>query len=120
MSFRDLPAVSLLIDGRMTNLRVYEASGFVSRARGLLGRECLRGHEALWIHPCGSVHTIGMRYAIDVLFLDRRQRVLCVKHRLAPLRLAASGGAHSVLELLAGTATAIAVTAGSQLEKVLS
>jgi uncharacterized protein len=118
VSFRDLPAVSLKIDGRMTGLRVYEASGFFSRARGLLGGERLREYEALWIRPCGSVHTIGMRYPIDVLFLDRRQRVLRVEHHLEPLRFSGTGRAHSTVELLAGAAAAIAVTEGSHLEKV--
>jgi uncharacterized membrane protein (UPF0127 family) len=118
VSFRDLPAVSLKIDGRMTGLRVYQADGFLSRARGLLGGERLRDNEALWIRPCGSVHTVGMRYPIDVLFLDRRQRVLRVKHHLEPLRFSGTGRAHSTLELLAGAAAAIAVTEGSQLEKV--
>jgi uncharacterized membrane protein (UPF0127 family) len=118
MSFRDLPAVSLKIDGRMTGLRVYEARGFLSRARGLLGGERLREYEALWIRPCGSIHTIGMRYAIDVLFLDRQQRVLMVKRRLEPLRFSGAGRAHSTVELLAGTAFAMAVAEGSQLEKV--
>jgi uncharacterized membrane protein (UPF0127 family) len=118
VSFRDLPAVSLKIDGRMTGLRVYQADGFLSRALGLLGGDRLRDNEALWIRPCGSVHTIGMRYPIDVLFLDRRQRVLRVKHSLEPLRFSGTGRAHSTVELLAGTAAAIEVAEGSQLEKV--
>ena len=101
MSFRDLPAVSLKIDGRMTGLLVYEASGFLSRARGLLGRERLRDDEALWIHPCGSVHTIGMRYPIDVVFIDREARVLrvCAEVRAGRIRFAPS--ARGVLELRA-------------------
>jgi uncharacterized protein len=118
VSFRDLPAVSLKIDGRMTGLRVYEAGGFLSRAQGLLGFERLREYEALWLRPCGSVHTIGMRYAIDVLFLDRQQRVLTVKRRLEPLRFSGTARAHSTVELLAGTAAAMAVAEGSQLERV--
>jgi uncharacterized membrane protein (UPF0127 family) len=120
MSFRDLPAVSLKIDGHMTPLRVYEASRFLPRARGLLGRERLRQHEALWILPCGSVHTIGMRYAIDVIFLDRQQRVVGVKRQVEPLRFALHPRAHSTIELLAGTASAMAVVEGSKLEKVSS
>ena len=120
MSFRDLPTVSLRIDGHMTPLRVYEASRFLPRARGLLGGERLRELEALWIRPCGSVHTIGMRYAIDVVFLDRQERVVCVKRQVEPLRFARHRRAHSTIELLAGTAAALAVAEGSKLEKVLS
>jgi uncharacterized membrane protein (UPF0127 family) len=118
MSFRDLPRLTLTIDGRATGLQVYEAAGFLSRARGLLGSERLREDEALWLRPCASVHTLGMRYAIDVLFLDRAQRVLAVKRQLEPRRLAATRRAHSTVELLAGTAAAIAVTEGARLEAV--
>jgi uncharacterized protein len=120
MSFRGLPAVSLKIDGHMTPLRVYEANRFFPRARGLLGGERLGQNEALWIRPCGSVHTIGMRYAIDVIFLDRQQRVVCVRRQVEPLRFARHRHAHSTIELLAGTATAIAIAEGSKFEKVLS
>ncbi len=108
------------MDGRTMPLRIYEATGFLARARGLLGGVRLASDEALWIQPCNSVHTLGMRYAIDVVFLDRRQRVIAVRQALKPLRLAAVRRAHSTVELLAGTAAAIGVSTGSQLERVVS
>jgi len=118
VSFRNLPAASLKVDGRMTSLRVYEASHFLARARGLLGRERLDRDEALWIRPCGSVHTIGMRYAIDLVFVDAEQRVLSVKRQIEPLRFAGHAGARSTIELLAGTAAVVWIMPGSKLEKV--
>jgi uncharacterized membrane protein (UPF0127 family) len=51
--------------------RVSLANTFVARARGLLGREGLVPGEGLVIEPCGSVHTVGMAFPIDVLHLDR-------------------------------------------------
>jgi uncharacterized membrane protein (UPF0127 family) len=105
------------MDGRVTPLRVYEARRFLPRARGLLGAQSLRQNEALWISPCGSVHTIGMRYAIDVVFLDREQRVVCVKRDVEPLRFAGHRYAHSTIELLAGTAATLRVAIGSKWEK---
>ena len=108
----------LTVDGQLTPLHVYEATGFWTRARGLLGRTRLADHEALWIRPCNSVHTIGMGYPIDLLFMDREQRVLRVLHRVEPLRLATSRGAHSTMELAAGTAKALALRPGSFVEKV--
>ena len=116
MGFRRLPCVSLKIDGRVTPVRVYEAHGFFSRARGLLGSEPLRENEALWISPCGSVHTLGMRYAIDVVFLNRRREVVGVKHHVEPARFAAQPRAHSALELPAGAATALAIAPGAKLD----
>ena len=118
MSFRRHPTKVLKIDGRETPLRVYEASSFLARARGLLGSDRLQADEALWIRPCSSVHTIGMRYPIDVLFLDRQQRVVGLNEHLRPLRFAANGRAHSTLELLAGTAATVGIRRGSQLEQV--
>ncbi|MCF3962846.1 DUF192 domain-containing protein [Streptomyces fuscigenes] len=52
------------------------AASYGTRRRGLLGRDGLDG--ALLLTPCGSVHTFGMRFAIDVAYLDRALRVLAV------------------------------------------
>jgi uncharacterized protein len=119
VSFRDLPAASLRIDGRMSGLRVYDASRFLARARGLLGRDRLHPHEALWIRPCGSVHTVGMRYALDLVFIDFEQRVLSVKQHVEPLRFAGHVRARSTIELLAGTAALVSIAPGAKLEKVV-
>src|SRR3989338_5720124 len=57
-----------------------KADTFLKRMRGLLGRAFLATGEALVIVPCQSVHMLFMRFAIDVVFLDRNNRVagLCV------------------------------------------
>ena len=56
-------------------VRIEIADRFQSRLRGLLGRGRLNAGEGLLILPCNSIHTIGMRFPIDVLALDRRGRV---------------------------------------------
>ncbi len=83
-----------------------------SRRIGLLKHETLAPGEGLWIYPTQAIHTFGMRFPIDVAFLDRRLRVKRVYHGLVPYRLTSLvWGAKSVLELasgsLAGTGTAI-------------
>ena len=50
------------------------ADGVAGRARGLLGRDGVEG--ALLIKPARSVHTVGMRFPIDVAFCDRDMNVL--------------------------------------------
>lgn len=60
------------------------ASSYRARTRGLLGRDGIAG--ALLLTPASSVHTIRMRFAIDVAYLDRRLRVLAV-HTMRPWRL---------------------------------
>ena len=52
--------------------KVRTAGTFLSRFVGLLGTAAIGEGEGLWIVPCRSVHTLGMRYPIDVAFLDAR------------------------------------------------
>ncbi|MGH3317841.1 MAG: DUF192 domain-containing protein, partial [Nocardioidaceae bacterium] len=70
----------LVVDGRV-RAPVEVASGVRARHRGLLGRDGLTG--ALWLQPCRQVHTVGMRFALDVAYVDGRGRVLAV-HRMPP------------------------------------
>ena len=76
-----------------------------ARARGLLGRCPPR---PLLLVPARAIHTWGMRFAIDVVFLDADLRVLRVVRGLRPWRCAAARGARAVLELPAGGAVGIA------------
>ncbi len=86
------------------------------RRTGLLKHESLPQGEGLWIVPCEAIHTIGMKFPIDVLFLSRTRKVLKVKERMPPGRVALCVWAHSVLELPAGTVAATGTTVGDQLE----
>jgi len=85
------------------------------RRAGLLKRRELRQGEGLWIAPCEAVHTAGMKFAIDVLFLDRKRRIRKVRERMGPWRAAMSLLSHSVLELPAGTVEATGTRKGDQL-----
>jgi uncharacterized membrane protein (UPF0127 family) len=85
------------------------------RRAGLLGRESLPPGQGLWIVPCEAVHSFFMKFPIDVVYLDRNQRVRKVTRALAPWRLSGCLTAHSVLELPAGTAEATQTEAGDQL-----
>ena len=82
------------------------------RTRGLLGRPRLVGSEGLLIMRCSSVHTVGMRYPIDVVFLDRDGAIARVVEHLRPMRMAMCRGAASVLELAAGQAKRLALRPG--------
>jgi uncharacterized protein len=73
-----------------------------SRRKGLLGRESLARGEGLWITPCESVHTFFMRFAIDLIYLDRKLRVRKIRSNVTPWHVSACFSAHSVLELPAG------------------
>jgi hypothetical protein len=73
------------------------------RNKGLLGRERLSPGEGLWIVPCEAVHTFGMRFPIDLVYLDRKHRILKTRSHVRPGRLSACLSAHSVIELPSGT-----------------
>ena len=75
-----------------------------SRVRGLLGRRSLGPNEGLLLRPVGSIHTMFMRFRIDVVFLDRDHAVVKVVHGLRPWRFAGARRAKAVLELPAGAA----------------
>ncbi len=95
----------------VTNLRV--ADTFFRRAIGLMGRAGLDPEEGLWITPCQSIHTFGMRFPIDVLFLDRHGRVVKSIPELKPCRMVLPVmAATSVLELPAGTIARSATVVG--------
>jgi uncharacterized protein len=83
-----------------------------ARRTGLLKQDKLNPGEGLWIYPTQAIHTFGMRFPIDVVFLDRQMCVRRIYHRLAPFRLTSLvWSAQSVLELppgsLARTQTAV-------------
>ena len=91
---------------------------FWTRLRGLVGRKQLAESEGLLIRPAASVHTLFMRFPIDVVFLDRENRVLKVVPALRPRRLAAARRARRVLELSAGVCAHAGLAAGERLELV--
>jgi len=75
-----------------------------ARRKGLLGRESLAPGEGLWIVPCEGIHTVGMRFAIDVVYLDRGCRVRKLVRNVRSWRISLCLAAHSVLELPQGAA----------------
>ena len=86
------------------------------RNKGLLGRDGLAPGEGLWIVPCESVHTFFMRFPIDLVYLDRNNKVRKVRSAVGPWRLSACFSAHSILELPAGTINATQTQRGDSLE----
>lgn len=87
-----------------------------SRRTGLLKHDGLAAGEGLWLAPCEAVHTFGMKFAIDVLFLDKKRKVLKIRPDMRKGKMAACLRAHSVLELPSGMAAATRTAAGDELE----
>jgi uncharacterized protein len=91
------------------------AERYHERLVGLLGRRSLPAGEGLLIRPASSVHTLFMRFPIDVVFLDRDGVVVGIRHNVAPWRAAFARRAHSTLELAAGEAGRAGVEVGDRL-----
>ena len=90
-----------------------------SRLWGLIGvSQDDFGHNCgLWIRPCHGVHTLAMRFPIDVVYLDRAGTVVHVEHDLQPWRFSPIlRQAASVLELPSGTVAKTGTTLGDKIE----
>lgn len=91
--------------GEVVAGRVSAARTPWTRAIGYLGRRSVDAGEGLWFDRCASIHTIGMRASIDVVFIDREQTVVCVVPRAQRNRIIRGGaGAAAVIELGPGVA----------------
>jgi uncharacterized membrane protein (UPF0127 family) len=95
------------------------ADTFLARLIGLAGRRRLDAGCGLLIRPSSGIHTMGMRFPIDVVALNRDLLVLKIWQRMAPFRMTGiSLRTHSVLELPAGQIERCGVQVGDQLEFV--
>jgi hypothetical protein len=86
-----------------------------TRNVGLLKHTGLNANEGLWIVPCQSVHTFFMKFAIDLVWLDKRRLVRKVRHAVPAWRISGCLWAHSVLELPAGSVVDTKTQPGDQL-----
>jgi uncharacterized membrane protein (UPF0127 family) len=87
-----------------------------SRRIGLLMHSRLAPGEGLWLKPCDSIHTFGMKFPIDVVFLGKDNTVLDVHPNMAPGQTVEFAWAHSALEFPAGTLARTHTFIGDRLE----
>ena len=93
------------------------ADTFLTRLIGLMGRKRLDAGCGLLIKPSSGIHTIGMRFPIDVVALDRNMVVLKLWPRVPPFRMTGiSLRTHSMLELPPGQIEQCGIQVGDQLE----
>jgi len=87
-----------------------------TRRTGLLKHKEFLPGQGLWIVPCEAVHTIGMKFEIDVVYLSKARKVLKIRPSMPKWRFSACLRAHSVLELPGGMAKTASLEPGDQLE----
>jgi uncharacterized membrane protein (UPF0127 family) len=92
------------------------AHSYWQRMIGLMGKKTLAQGEALIIDPCSSVHTHWMRFAIDVIYVNKEHVVVGIDHSLVPWRIGKFyKRVQYVVELPAGTASATGTQVGDEL-----
>ena len=103
--------------GRVLGARIGVADWWWLRLRGLGGRAYLAPGEGLLLKPCRAVHMMGMKFSLDVAFLDAGNRVIARYDRLAPgARTRWHRAARAALELPAGTLQETGTTDGDLVE----
>jgi uncharacterized membrane protein (UPF0127 family) len=93
------------------------ADTFFSRMQGLLGRNVFSKGQALVITQCNSIHMFFMKFPIDAMFLDAKDRVVGAVKNIQPFQLSPIfWTAVRVVELPAGTLTRTATSLGDSIE----
>lgn len=105
-------ATAMLHDRVIADHVIY-ADGPISRMRGLLGKQSISDNEGCYLKPCSSIHCLGMKFPIDVVYLDAQNTVLHVE-RCEPGALGTKvKGTKRVLELAPGRAEFCGVKPGA-------
>jgi uncharacterized membrane protein (UPF0127 family) len=86
-----------------------------TRKRGLLGRDGMPSGSALMIEPCPAVHTAFMRFAIDIVFIDRQGYAIKIVRNLRAWRAAVAPRAYAVVEMPAGSLDQVDLAVGDRL-----
>ena len=103
--------------GSLMGSRIRVADTFLTRLRGLLFSERLGSGEGLWILPCSSIHSIGMRFEFDALFLGPGGKVVGQYERFRRNCISrVFWNARGVLELPAGTIERTGTEVGDEIQ----
>jgi len=104
-----------LTRGTVMAHEVRSASTAWERTVGLIGSPDLAPGGGLWLEPCSTVHTVGMRFAIDVVLLNRAGRVLAIAPNVPPLRPYVSHRSTAIIVELPAGSTLQNVNVGDEL-----
>ncbi|GAA5218209.1 DUF192 domain-containing protein [Corallincola platygyrae] len=91
------------------------ANNFLARLKGLLFKDGLTEQEALCLTPCNAVHTLGMRFPIDVAFLNKDNIVTKIVPEIGKRKATSDRRAHKVIECSAGLLNKLGVEVGDEL-----
>ncbi|MFT7413738.1 MAG: uncharacterized membrane protein (UPF0127 family) [Methylophagaceae bacterium] len=90
-------------DIEVITIKGMQTQSMKERLGGLLVLDELKRDKALWITPCNSVHTFGMKYALDLVYIDKNNKVRSLVSHIKPWRMSFCLQAKAVMELTAGS-----------------
>lgn len=99
--------------------KVCLADSFIIRLKGLLGTDKLESGAAFIIRPCNSIHTFGMRYTIDVVFLNKQNKIIKITKAMVANRFSLCLNSSYVVELPFGTIDATGTKVGDTISLIL-
>lgn len=103
--------------GRAVGPVVRVADSFWLRMKGVLGEDPRKRNAGLWIVPCSAIHTLGMRFDLDIIFLDRALCVADIRRGVKPGCWGLfCGKAFSVVEFFSGFWDPSEIVKGDQME----
>lgn len=105
-----------IINGATLEIEIAES--FFSRLRGLMGRSRLAEGRGLLLAPCNSIHMLFMRFAIDVIYLDKEYCIKKIARNVSPwIGMSFCLGAWGALEMASGEADRLKLAVGQKLKR---
>lgn len=108
--------MTLIVDGLHRSIEIEVARRYRQRLLGLIGRQDFVEGQGFLIPRCRSIHMFFMRFAIDAVFINDRDRVVLLRVGLKPWRTATCWRARAVLELPAGGAAILGIRENSHVQ----
>lgn len=95
--------------------RAKVAASFKDRLKGLIGKKSIASDEALFFNKCSSVHMFGMRFPIDVIYLNHQLEIIKIENMLSPWSFSSFSKATSLVEVRAGQCQKLGLKVGDRL-----
>jgi uncharacterized membrane protein (UPF0127 family) len=96
-------------------ITLFSTENVFERTAGLLKFTPLNLNQGLLINKCNSIHTFGMKYSLDIVYLSRHLKVIKVVENIKPTRMSLCFGAKHTLEMLTGEVNRLGIKKGMTL-----
>lgn len=103
--------------GQVIAENILYANSMYKRFIGLMGKNEINHNEGVFLTPCNSIHMMFMKFPLDIIFLDRKNKVIHITENIKPWQISRIVfKAQSVLEVMAGKARETDLQVGDKIE----